>query len=275
MKAPSSLREWSHKPSTGPFISSHCSTQLLQGNNFNAGTWPEGSVCLFVSFFKPNRLVSAEPQGSLLPKCLRAHVRVKVRRDEKGGTGEGCVTPSNWPELAPEWLLYMEKWKCLHNHVRKLEESTSWGGRVFLPWGISALSSHLPSPKRVVNVWQRRLYRFCISEAPLGLCFSSAAHLLSAPRLTSHIGGGGLWLLRDTNRKQKTPSQRYGLGWDYSTGCLCSWAPCLLAHTSSELGSSPFFHLLRARVCTYILSQLGCYTTDSFRGKAFEPTFFC
>lgn len=99
MKAPSSLREWSHKPSTGPFISSHCPLGFFKVTILMLGL---GLRVLFVSFFKPNRLVSAEPQGSLLPKCLQAHVRVKVRRDEKGGTGEGCVTPSNWPELAPE-----------------------------------------------------------------------------------------------------------------------------------------------------------------------------
>jgi hypothetical protein len=36
MKAPSSLREWSHKPSTGPFIVPHFSTSLLQSDNFRA-----------------------------------------------------------------------------------------------------------------------------------------------------------------------------------------------------------------------------------------------
>lgn len=34
MKAPSSFREWSHKPSTGPFIVAHFPTSLFQGDNF-------------------------------------------------------------------------------------------------------------------------------------------------------------------------------------------------------------------------------------------------
>lgn len=52
MKAPSALRELSHKPSTGPFIFSQFSTQLLQGNSFKAVTLPQ------FFFLKLNRLVS-------------------------------------------------------------------------------------------------------------------------------------------------------------------------------------------------------------------------
>lgn len=169
MKAPSSLRELSYKPSTGPFIFSQFSTQLLQGNDFKTVTLP-----LFFSLNLTD-LSLAGPQGALLPNCLWAF-ESKVRMNEKGGTECGCITPSDWSELAPEWLLYMEKWKCLHNHVRKLEESISWG-RGFLPWGISVFSSNFPR----LSIWSVYGEESCIDSAELKLFWASVSSLQLSP----------------------------------------------------------------------------------------------
>lgn len=48
-----------------------------------------------------------------------------------------------------------------------------------------------PKHRHLVRVWKRRLCRCCRTEAPLGPCFSSAANLHIAPRLTYHVGGMG------------------------------------------------------------------------------------
>lgn len=170
MNAPSSLREWSHKPSTGPFISSHFSTQLLWGNNFNAGTWPK--VFFYFPPLNPTGLSLAEPQSSLLRKCPRAR-ESKGADGWGGGTGEGCVTPSDWSELAPEGLLYMEKWKYLNNHVRKLEESTFWER------GSSYLEEFQPSAliSQALSVWSMYGKEGCIDSAELKLFWDSALAL--------------------------------------------------------------------------------------------------
>lgn len=99
MKAPSSLREWSHKPSTGPFIFAHFCTRFLQGNNINAVTLP--AVCLgcwfcwFCFFFpsvNPTGLSLAEPLGLLLLNGLRARER-KVRTVRREGLSADVSLP--------------------------------------------------------------------------------------------------------------------------------------------------------------------------------------
>lgn len=80
MKAPSSLREWSHKPSTGPFIVSHFSTSLLQGDNFKAECLPVVSFLSLSLFFPPPTNPTgrswAESQGDDF--CLSAYEHMRT-----------------------------------------------------------------------------------------------------------------------------------------------------------------------------------------------------
>lgn len=84
------------------------STQLLRGNNFNAGTWPE----VFLPSLNPTGSSLAEPGcGLLLRKCPQAREVSKGADGRKRRDWRGVCHPSDWPELAPEGLLYMEKGK--------------------------------------------------------------------------------------------------------------------------------------------------------------------
>lgn len=122
-----------------------------------------------------------------------------------------CVTSFCRSQFAPGWLLYMEKWKCLNNHVRTLEESISWRG-VCLPWGISAFSSDVSNRKPVVLERRRTMCRLSDRE-----CFSNFLQLptwsLSGCRVNIPLWRvGGLGLLTETYRQPETlPEIWYGL----------------------------------------------------------------
>lgn len=216
----------------------------------------------FIIFFLQTRQACflVESQGSLLPNCLWAF-KSQVRMGEKGRTEYGCVTPSNWSDLAPEWLLYMEKWKRLHNHVRKLEESISWQG------GSSYLEEFqsLALISQALSIWSMYGKEGCIDSAELKLLWDSASVLWLISKVNIPHWRVGAVVTQEYKQAARNsfPEMWFRLRLQNRVAFDVGCTP--LPPTFSGLGSSPsLFYLLRERACTCILSQLRCYTTDSF-----------
>lgn len=171
----------------------------------------------------------------------------------KGGTDGGSV--ATW--TGQSWLLsdpIYGKVKVPARHVRKREESISWEGSPHLEGFPSSALTSRPGHLSVVG-------KKAVETPWKGRSAGSAARLHAAPRSTSHLGGWGPWLLRDTNRQQEThfPGIWFRLRLQHR---VASADGCPLLPHSLPGWVLPFSRL-SARACTWTPRPLGCYTTDS------------
>lgn len=181
---------------------------------------------------------------------------------EKGGTEGGSVAPWTGQSL----LLrdsYIWKSESACTSCEKAGGVHFLGG-VTSPGGISILSSDFPA----LGIWS--VVGKKAAETPWKGRSTLHARLHAAPRSTSHLGGWGPWLLRDTNRQQETRFPeiwfRLRLQHRVALAARCSPPP----PRPVWMGSSPSPAFSERERAPGLRGRWG--VTQQIH---FEPTFFC